>query len=235
MYVIYIDETYNKREWWAVGMLVPIGRVNALSSALTRALDGRSVGCELPRDAEWHGYDLFHQAGAFSGLHPRQCIALYAKALDVLTAEPIRFICRGVDRERLNQRYAKPFHPHRIAVLGLIEDADAILKSTSDGCYGLVIADEHAETRTVVGGDLRAAQSGTRLTWSGASVERIVDSVHYVHSHESPLVQASDLVAYLFFRRRTVAKETDPRAEAAMKTLCAKYHRKPMAKRFWRP
>lgn len=235
MFVLYIDETYNKREWWAVGMLVPISRVNALSQGLDEALDGRSVGARLPAVAEWHGYDLFHQAGAFSDLHPRQCIALYGKALDILAAEPVRFIFRGVDRQKLNRRYKTPYHPHRVAVAGLIESADNVLQRTSDHCYALVIADEHNETRTVIGGDLRRAQAGGDLSWSGANVERIVDSVHYVRSHESPLVQATDLVAFLMLRRRTVPSESDARAEAAVSSLCAKYRCKPIHQYFWEP
>lgn len=89
----------------------------------------------------------------------------------------------------------------------------------------LVIADEpgqhdqQREYRTDLGSYREAGTRG----WRGRKITRVVDTLHFAPSESSRLVQASDLVAFLFHRlqTKTDADARETRANARLWTRLA--------------
>ncbi|MGH3907365.1 MAG: DUF3800 domain-containing protein, partial [Pseudonocardiaceae bacterium] len=84
---------------------------------------------------------------------------------------------------------------------------------TSLGDYALVIADEvdgHARHRA----DLSSYREVGTTGYRHRKLTRIVDTLHFAPSHASRLVQAADVIAFLY-RRVFTHQETDQRSRRA--------------------
>jgi hypothetical protein len=59
---------------------------------------------------------------------------------------------------------------------------------------------------------------GTPGVYMDTTLDRLLDTVHFAPSHQSRMLQAADMFAFIYRRRQTV-QESDPRSEAAMRKL----------------
>ncbi|HWS37032.1 MAG TPA: DUF3800 domain-containing protein [Actinoplanes sp.] len=108
-------------------------------------------------------------------------------------------------------RYVVPEPAHGVVLQHLLERVDEYAASIGD--YALVIADEvdgQARYRADFSGYRRSGTGGYR----GRKLTRIVDTLHFAPSHASRLVQAADMVAFLY-RRVFAHLESDHRARKA--------------------
>ncbi|MGV9981071.1 DUF3800 domain-containing protein [Micromonospora wenchangensis] len=107
---------------------------------------------------------------------------------------------------RAEQAVPQPSPGHEVVLSHLLERVDGYAASKAE--YALVIADEvpdQAGHRADLG---RYRVSGTG-GYRSRRLTRIVDTLHFAPSHVSRLVQAADLVTYLF--QRLELPGTDPR------------------------
>jgi len=126
----------------------------------------------------------------------------------------------GIDKSKLKKRASQgytPDHPYRIAFMYLVERIDAWLDELQPAAdffgeepraqYGLLVADEQQEVeRQIVEGFAHWRDVGTEHRWGGHGIRYLIDTVHYVTSRDSWLIQLADCAAYLFQRCEKVKR-----------------------------
>ncbi|MEU7994385.1 DUF3800 domain-containing protein [Micromonospora sp. NPDC049060] len=198
MLLTYVDESFTDRLYWIGALLVPDVVAMPLSEALDQVMDHATKTYGVPPATELHGYDIFHARSVWKGVPPRARIAVYRAAMEAIGAHNVTIIIRGVQRAALAKRYAADARPaHEVVLSHLLERVDGYAASREE--YALVIADEVQE-QAVHRADLtRYRVSGTG-GYRSRKLTRIVDTLHFAPSHASRLVQAVDLVTFLFQR-----------------------------------
>jgi hypothetical protein len=221
MWLAYVDESFNATFHYVAALLVHDTRVNDTQRALRELVEQAADDHGIPATAELHGYDIFHGEGDFAAMKPkpRARVALYRDVVRTLADAGAWVILRGVQKERLEARYARPDHPHRVTMTHLIERVDSFCKGDrGDGENALLVADEHHETQSVLLRDLVVYQD--RGTWGylARKIDKVVDTIHFVNSKTNALVQGADMVSFIAFRWTTHV-ESDPRSAAAVAEL----------------
>ncbi len=154
-------------------------------------------------DFEFHGQDLFSARGHFSGRSPEQRIEIYDDILSGIELAEAEVIVRGVHKKRLGQRYAKPFHPHDIALMFTIESIERMAQDRD--CRVLLVADEAKEVQDAALRDLANYQEvGTSWGWNTEQIDRIVDTIHFVPSHTNAGIQLADCATFVAARVRKI-------------------------------
>lgn len=217
MKLIYIDESGNtglKKDpdqplHLIAAVIVDEAQVRPVEIALERLVERLFPSlCDLP-DFELHGAELFKGEGLFKGIAPDTRVSAVNEVLDVLRAHDVRVGWAAVDKMQLFSAR----HPHQVAFLLLMEKLESYLQTA--GALGLIIADENKEVEQKLIDDLkRFKRNNTGFGWKPMNISRVVDSVHFVRSHNNQLIQCADLVAYFSLRARRVRRMVDERARA---------------------
>ena len=184
----------------------------ALDKVVEKAADEHA---SVPFQAELHGKELFQGQGAWRSLQPRQRIAVYRGAFEAIAAHEVHIIVRGVMCQRLIERYTYPEKPHRVVLGHLLEQVDTLATQQKD--LALVIADE-VQGQNEHRQDLWTFQRYATPGYKSKKITKVVDTMHFVPSHASRMVQACDLIAFLYLRIHG-HKEKNERAERANKDL----------------
>lgn len=234
-----MDESYCEVCYYVVALIVPCTEVQALAAALDRVTQQAAASYDdVQPSAELHGYDLFQGRGAWEPIKsmPRARIGVYDRALRVITDHDVAVIIRGVMTQRLHHRYGdRAQHPHAIALAHLLERCDEHLEMVDD--LGLVIADEpgQADQQPKYRADLRRYQDVGTLGYRHRRISRIVDTLHFAPSSASRLVQAVDLIAFLYHRITTTSETADARAVRANAALWQRIQPRVAHCYCWRP
>lgn len=216
MRITYVDEAFETPRYRLAAMLLEPEQVNPLSQAL-HELGGDLEKKHGIRTDELHAYEVFHGEGPWSDVPPRLRIWTFAKVLERVRDAGAQVVLVGLDRRTWKRRAWPPdAHIHLMGVL--FERLDALCAGCDD--HVVVVADEHDATakssRDLVRDmQLRAAREhGQHL--------RVIDTVHFVRSHESRPVQAADFLAFLF-RRDAFNQDqgSDGRSAMAIRRLMA--------------
>jgi hypothetical protein len=235
----YVDESYCDDCYYMAALLCPEALALPLAAGLDQVVAGTvSSFPQLPADAELHGHDIFQGKRDWAALAPmvRARIGVYAKALEVLGAHDIKIIVRGVQSRRLKERYGeRAFEPHTVVLAQLLERIDRYAKAVDE--LVLVIADEPGQKDHQLGyrTDLRHYQAFGTWGYSRQKITRVVDTLHFAPSSASRLVQAADLVAFLYHRIASTRPGTDSRADRANQRLWAQVEPRVEHSGLWRP
>jgi hypothetical protein len=162
--------------------------------------------------------------GLFKEKPPRACFRIYADALDAFVAcDPI-VVLRGVNRQKV-----RIVDPHRLAWRYAVE---AIDEHGGEGPI-LIAADRHEATGDALRDDIRA--SGNTGGWKPRTLKKVLPDLVFLDSHTNPLLQASDLVAYLHRRRFNLDTERDPRQHNWRELLWSKVQPFVRVSHIWDP
>jgi hypothetical protein len=200
MLLAYLDESYDKKMYWIAAVICPDAEVLPLTNALDLVVLNSSR--KFPRIdpfGELHGHALFHGKDDWSPLStmPRARIGVYQDALTAIARHDVRIIIRGVSVEGLNSRYPNPDPCHSIVLMHLLERIDEHAANVDQNV--ITIADEVAEANTyrkALWRFQRVATSGYRTR----QLTRVIDTIHFAPSTSSRLLQAADLVAFMWHR-----------------------------------
>lgn len=223
MQLVYVDESYCEECYYMAALLVPETEIQVLTTALDSVTRRATANYDGIRPtSELHGHDLFQGKGAWEPLKlmPRARIGVYDQALRAIADHNVAVIIRGVMSQRLRDRYGnRALHPHAIALAHLLERCDEHLEAVDD--FGLVIADEpgQVEQQLEYRTDLRRYQNVGTLGYRHRRITRIVDTLHFPPSSASRLVQAVDLIVFLYHRIKTTPETADARAVRANAAL----------------
>jgi Protein of unknown function (DUF3800) len=209
----YVDESYTHDMYFIASLLCP----DREALSLTRALDEVVVrACEshgIRPEAELHGHDLFQAKGDWSLLAkaPHARIGIYGEAFQAIGDHDVKIVICGVNSRRLRERYTTADDPHALVLANLLERVDEYV--ARNGEYALVIADEIPQQNRYRVDLSRYKQHGI---WGARTrlLTHIVDTLHFAPSSESRLVQAADLIAFMYQRMETETT-TDARAKRA--------------------
>jgi hypothetical protein len=213
----FIDESYTKDRYYVCAFVVPEGQIAALDAAIKRA-GVYAEGFGVAAGAEFHAHEMMSGLSDWRPVrgNPRASLAIYRHALHQLVAVPgAKMFIEGVDIPRLNARYSYPEPPHRVTLRYLLEAVDRY--ALKIGEQVLVIADELPDQ--VAHGD-RAALYQTIGTggYRSSMLTTVQMPIRFGSSAQSPGLQASDLIVYLY-RRKDAHVETDQRSAAAVSAL----------------
>ncbi|HEU4457231.1 MAG TPA: DUF3800 domain-containing protein [Longimicrobium sp.] len=223
MYLFYIDESGN------TGSHVhPTEPVHWLVAVAVHACGLRTVEGEMlslaahffgdrarDPDFEFHGSDLFTGRRECRGISPAQRVELYRALAAVIGRNGCGLFVRGVDKAAYRARAAAEgqpaLHPHLPAFRRMAEGIDGWL-----GCrppespsppVGLLVADEQREVDRVTVRSFAGWRAWECLEDEPhRTIRHLVDTVHYIPSVDSWLLQLADCVAYLRNRYEKVMR-----------------------------
>ncbi len=219
---VYIDETgstgrgsKDQPVLWLVAAIVDEAQIQDLRAGLDdvawKHLQYR------PRDLEFHGVELWNARGYWATKSPAECLAAYEDAIAVLDRCDVDIAHSSIHKERLHVRYdgGADENAYLLALQFLLEKVDRLpgLK--------VLVADEAKEAA------LRAVRMvGDMQEWAwggltpGRQLESVIDSLHFVQSHDNAGVQMADLVAFIL--QRYVRGASHPDALAGLQRMRAK-------------
>lgn len=224
MLLTYVDESYTD-EWFTMAALLVDGpEAVAMTDELDRVARSAADAYGLDPAVELHGHEIFHGRGAWKGTPVRARVGVFDDVIEAIAARNVMVIARAMDIVGQRARYAAPDSPHSVVLQHVLERIDDCVTRLGD--YALVIADEvdgQASHRADLSGYREVGTKGYR----SRRLARIVDTLHFAPSHASRLVQAADVIAFLY-RRVFTHQETDQRSRKAKiamwKRLCPRVH-----------
>lgn len=218
MLLAYLDESYTRDHYYIAALVVQEQAVVPLTEALDAVVEKAADNYRgiRPR-AELHGHELFHGASDWAALEgmARARIGVYNDAFQAIADVGACVILRGVHSRGLRERYQNPEPPHGVVLAHLLERIDTYAKRRAE--RALVIADE-VDGQQSYRRDLRHFQRFGTWGYRAKQLTCIIDTMHFVPSEASRLVQAADMIAFMH-RRRLTHTETDDRAVRANAAL----------------
>jgi len=252
MHLFYVDESGNtganldtpdQPVHWIVAIGVTPVALKAIEADML-ALALRTFRSRArAADFEFHGSHIFRGNGDCAGVAPADRVRLYDELLSLVGKHDCKLFIQGIDKARHKARAAAhgyvPWHPHRLGFMYLLERIDEWLEEEQPeptlfgepaaSLYGLIVADEQKEVdRDIVQRFAFWREAGTDFG-SYRELRYLIDTVHYVPSHDSWLIQLADCVAYLrnrvdrLRRAKGSNRTTYTSAEAAVDRLWRDY------------
>lgn len=220
MYLFYVDESGNtgtnldtpdQPVHWIVAIGITPVALKAIEADML-ALALRTFRSRArAADFEFHGSHIFQGNGDCAGLAPADRVRLYDELLSLVGEHDCKLFIQGIEKARHKARATAhgyvPWHPHRLGFMYLLERIDEWLEdeqpeptlfgAPASPLYGLIVADEQKEVdRDIVQRFAFWREAGTDFG-SYRELRYLIDTVHYVPSHDSWLIQLADCVAYL--------------------------------------
>jgi Protein of unknown function (DUF3800) len=154
-------------------------------------------------DFEFHGYEIHKGKGRyFSKLKVEQRIEIMEDLLGVLKSHNLQIIYTIINKQANKAK----LHPHQLAFLFLIERIEDYL--VNENSLGLLIADENRDIEQRLINDLERFKTiNTGFGYRPTKIDHIVDSLHFVKSHNNHVIQLADIVAYVLLRGKRAQEE----------------------------
>lgn len=151
---------------------------------------------------EFHGAHLFAGKGIFKGIAPADRIAATRELIEVTSEHVAAFGYTGVNKVK---SYASD-HPHRIAFTLMVERLEPWLKNRK--ALGLIIADQNDEVGSALITDMDwFKKHSTSWGYVNVKVEHIIDSLHFVRSHDNRIIQACDVITFMRWKNHLLSRE----------------------------
>jgi hypothetical protein len=152
-------------------------------------------------DFEFHGGYIYRGEGYFNALAPADRLQIYNRLIQVIVDFELPVFVEGIDKRRLKASSANPAHPYNLAFLYMVERLEEFLESQQPPANGLICADENRERdRSIISDFDLFKEYGTALGYKPREIKRLLDTVHFVKSQDSRLIQIADCSSYLICR-----------------------------------
>lgn len=178
-------------------------------------------------DFEFKGFDLYKGKSFNKNKKVVERIAITEKIFSIFSRHNLKTITIIIDKQNLKKRYKNPMHPHQLAFRFMVERFEIYLIQSKK--YGLMVCDEIKEHEQSLIEDLESfKRQGTSMGSCENIVQNILDSVHYVKSHNSLGIQLSDVGTYFvgkYFRlliKQNSLKEELTRSEKQINEMIEK-------------
>jgi hypothetical protein len=217
----YVDESTHGSFHGFAAVLADDYATRKLTASLNKIMDQASVDYGILRTTEIHAHPMFHGQEAWRDVGVRARVALFYKIVDAIVSEDLTILLRSVDQVKLELRQAREnypvaFPPEQVCFQHILQRADRIAESRETHC--LIIADNRSDRERHREHFATYQTQGTPGVYMRTTLDRLLDTVHFAPSHQSRMLQAADVLAFIYRRRQTV-KESDARSEAAMHRL----------------
>ncbi|MFT4188880.1 MAG: DUF3800 domain-containing protein [Aeromicrobium sp.] len=216
MLLTYADESFSPRLFLIAAVVATPEQVKSLSEALDDHVASLSAShTALHYREELHGYEVFHGKKNWSTLAPRQRVRVFIDVFDLIAASGVRIVIRGLDVTAHRSRHASPRPPYSVGLTRIFEEIQLIAENEND--LALLICDEyHKDDRHRK--LLTDYRRWTTPSEKPVEIDRIIDTIHFTPSHESRLIQAADMVAFIRLRKVDI-DSPDPRETRAIRQL----------------
>jgi hypothetical protein len=197
----FVDESYSDDFFFMAAAITHTPRqLSELQTAFSRLLREESERLAIPCPTEVHGHELFQGARMWGDTRLHERLAIAAKVIDLMEAANIKFVIRGIDRAAQRARYPEAYSPYPLVLTHTARQLDRIagevqslIRITCDEIH------EHDRHRAMIDRHRTLGTPGYRRS----KLPNLDGDLTFVASHESALIQAADLVAYLRHRRAT--------------------------------
>lgn len=232
MYLAYVDESFNKKLFYMAALIATPEQVQSLTDELDEyVLELSERYPTIAAREELHGHEIFHGKSGWQRLYPRQQVRVFMDVFDIIADSGVKIAVRGLDIEAQKQKYRDPYPPYTVVLTKILEKVQSLSKAADS--LALVICDEYHED------DRHRKLLANYRQWStptstSMKLDRIIDTIHFTPSHESRMIQATDMVAFIRLRR-SIASGRDSREVAAMTKLWDKIAKCVVVDYVWRP
>lgn len=200
----YVDESYNDVRFFLSALVLNDSQGQQLIDDLNKIIND-AVTEGVPPDAELHGSEIFHGNNHWKGLPPWLRIRIYQQATDAIGRAQVSSFFSGVDLTQLPRTQDVNVPPHELALRILLESLQSYAELKDERV--LTIADEiHTAERHRT--RLEAYRNAGTPEGSGPHLDRIFDTLYFGPSRHSRLLQAADLLTYIYLRRSTVVEHS---------------------------
>ena len=209
MYLAYMDEAGNTGTRADPDQPVHMLGCLLVEDTAVRALEDEIAGVAAKHfpevsakpEFEFHGAHLYGGKGVFRGIAAAARIAAMRELIEATVKHSAAFGYTGVNKVK---SYAND-HPHRIAFTLMVERLEPWLKTRDT--LALIVADENNEIGQNLIADMEwFKQHSTSWGYVHVKVERIIDSVHFVKSHNSRLIQACDVLTFMRLKNHLLSR-----------------------------
>lgn len=210
MLLAFCDETERENFFGFATLIANEHATKALTASLTKVMENACWAYDIePWMPEFHGQPLFQGRGAFQKLEPRVRVGLYQKVIDAIVAEDVLIVLRSVYKDRLTayqdrMGYANRQPPEEVCLRFLMQRINMIAKSADT--HALLIADERGDRERHRERFALYQTMGTPGVYMSSTLDRLLDTIHFAPSHHSRMLQAADMVAFLWGRHETVTE-----------------------------
>lgn len=206
MLVAYLDETYLKnKEHALIAFVVPANEIHCLETDLNALVaKARKQHDGLPENVELHGYELSGGENDWENIPPRARSRIYKEAIDLITQVDGAFMCRG----SVDLATRSPGDAHEWALKIALECVNSASGKRSEKVIGICDDVGNKSVYQSMYAHARVHGTGGRFP---QYLENFTDGLHFTPSCHSRLVQAVDLLSYVY-RRKKINPFNDPRA-----------------------
>ncbi len=149
---------------------------------------------------EFHGKEVYQGEKGWSSLSFADRLIVYESCISAFDTEGVS-LCYGIcDKQKLN-RYAKPAHPHSVA-LWLCLERIALFAKTRDSLALLIADDCSHEMKRVSHQCLNQYREQGSPFGVTVDFAPLIDTIHFMRSCESPHIQLCDMALYVLRRHR---------------------------------
>jgi hypothetical protein len=151
---------------------------------------------------ELHGSHICNGKGPWKNMGERYRFAVMIHAIEKICEHDVEIVFQGIDKKSHESRYHYPIPPRDLALKYLLEAIDRRMEKRAT--HGVVILDQTSDSREntrqrKMFKDFQDLSTGGKFP---RNLDSIVDTLHFVPSDESRLIQAIDLITYVHYRRK---------------------------------
>lgn len=194
MFLIYYDEVKydppNQESHWFGGIAVHVSHAGDLELKLNDISEDIFGNRLLAKETEFHGKDIIHGKGNFRGKELEYRIAVFNKLLDIVASPQVFHIYAKLNVSKLRFGCNVP----EFAFMLFVEKVEEFLKRDKE--VGMLFGDfDQPMIGPSVANLSEFRSKGTRYSL-GTSIDSLLDTVYFAHSHHSRLIQLADIYLY---------------------------------------
>ncbi len=200
-----------------VALVLPVQKLDVLESRLDEVMaKAVSYHQQLVPTAELHGYEIASGEESWEGVPIRARLRTYRRALREIVGVEGVAMCRG----SVNLSNKNPADGHAWALTIALEQVNQLAQSLDEHVIG--ICDDVGNKAKYQQMYADARRNGTGGYYPSC-LERFVDGLHFTPSCHSRLVQAVDLLTYVY-RRQFMVPYQNPKAAKTNEQLWQLIH-----------
>jgi hypothetical protein len=186
------------------GLPAKSGVENTVKFAIESGYEG------APNDCELHGKEILQGNRGWRKVSVGNRLEILKRCLDVAEERDLKIVRGTCDKKLLRERYARPEHPHSIALWLCLERIARVAKQRAE--LAVMVADDcsssHKELsrQTLLHYRKHGAPFGPTVDFSW-----LVDVIHFMPSNDSRHIQLCDVIMYVHQR---YLRTKDARIEA---------------------
>jgi hypothetical protein len=155
---------------------------------------------QMPSLDEIHGVELFHGRKNFNNINIQTRTQIFNDILDITIKYSIPMKYIFIDKVKMQNKYNNPYCPIEWGFTLFSEMFDEYLEQEQD--KGLIISDIIDDVKIKkIKTNLKNSQKESIPLPKGKQLKNIIETVHYLDSKESYLLQLSDVITYIIGRK----------------------------------